>query len=248
LRRSKAKASWATPIRAAAAASRCRREALIGAGVYVDDIDAALWSTLETLGGIGLAVLAVLAAAGWYISRSIAHPLGALQSKMEALATGNLAVEVATTDRRDEVGGMSRAVQVFKQNALAMERMRGEQEAMKRNAEAEKTKATRALADGFDRAVKGIVESLSAAASEMQLTAESMSGTAERTKDGVMAVSSACQQTSTNVQTVASASEELATSIGEIGSRVEQASRIVARATEVGERTNATVAGLVDAA
>jgi methyl-accepting chemotaxis protein len=223
-------------------------KALIGAGVYVDDIDAALWSTLKTLGGIGLVVLAVLAAAGWYISRSIAHPLGGLQTKMEALATGNLAIEVATTDRRDEVGGMSRAMQVFKENALAMERMRGEQEEMKRNAEAEKTKATRALADGFDRAVKGIVESLSAAAGEMQSTAESMSGTAERTKEGVMAVSSACQQTSTNVQTVASASEELATSIGEIGSRVEQASRIVARATDVGQRTNTTVAGLVDAA
>jgi methyl-accepting chemotaxis protein len=218
--------------------------ALIGAGVYVDDIDTAFWNALETLGGIGAAVLAVLAAAGWWISRNIARPLSALQLKMEALATGNLGVEIDATDRRDEVGGMGRAVQIFKENALAMERMRSDQEALKRTAETEKFEAMQNLADGFDRTVKAIVDSLSGAATEMESTAQSMSGTAERTKQGVLAVATVSQQTSANVQTVAGASDELSKSIAEIGSRVAQASVIVAGAAEAGERTNGTVESL----
>ena len=223
-------------------------KALIGAGVYVDDIDSAFWSTLGKLGGIGAVVLAIVAAAGWWISRSIARPLGALQSKMEALATGDLAVEIPDSDRRDEVGGMSRTVQVFKKNALAMAAMRDEQEEIKRKAAAQKTEAMQKLADSFDRTVMGIIDALAAAATEMESTARSMSGTAERTKSGVVAVSSVSQQTSANVQTVAGASEELSKSIAEIGSRVAQSSRIVAGAAETGQRTNGTVENLAETA
>ncbi|MEI9987023.1 MAG: cache domain-containing protein [Aliidongia sp.] len=156
--------------------------ALIGAGVYVDDIDAAFWNALGVLSAIGAAVLALLALAGWLISRNIAQPLSALQGKMEALATGNLAVEITDTGRRDEVGGMTRAVLVFKENALAVERLRTEQEELKHKAAAQKTEAMHALADSFDHTVMTIVQSLETAAAEMETTARSMSGTAARTK------------------------------------------------------------------
>ena len=222
--------------------------ALIGAGVYVDDIDAAFWGALVRLSAIGLAVLAVLAVAGWLISRNIARPLAALQAKMEALATGDLAVEIADSDRSDEVGGMSRAVQVFKENAQAVERMRVEQEELKQKALIQRTEAMQALADGFDRTVMGIVDSLAAAAAEMETTARSMSGTAIRTKEGVLAASSVSQQTSANVQAVAGASEELSKSIAEIGKRVARASEFIGEAAETGERTNETVESLAGAA
>jgi methyl-accepting chemotaxis protein len=222
--------------------------ALIGAGVYVDDIDAAFWSALAKLSAIGLALLAVLAVAGWLISRNIARPLAALQGKMAALATGDLAVEIAESDRRDEVGGMSRAVQVFKENAQAVERMRTEQEELKRRALIQKTEAMQALADSFDRTVMGIVDSLATAAAEMETTARSMSGTATRTKEGVLAASSVSQQNSANVQTVAGASEELSKSIAEIGSRIAHASEIIGQAAATGQRTNTTVESLAGAA
>ena len=222
--------------------------ALIGAGVYVDDIDTAFWGALVRLSAIGLAVLAVLAVAGWVISRNITRPLAALQGKMAALATGDLAVELTDSDRSDEVGGMSRAVQVFKENALAVERMRVEQEELERRALIQRTEAMQALADGFDRTVMGIVDSLAAAAAEMETTARSMSGTAIRTKEGVLAASSVSNQTSANVQAVAGASEELSKSIAEIGKRVARASEFIGEAAEAGERTNETVESLAGAA
>jgi hypothetical protein len=42
--------------------------------------------------------------------------------------------------RKDEIGDMAKAVQVFKENAIAMDKMRTEQEEMKLRAEAEKKK------------------------------------------------------------------------------------------------------------
>jgi methyl-accepting chemotaxis protein len=222
--------------------------ALIGAGVYVDDIDAAFWNALGVLSAIGGAVLALLALAGWLISRNIAQPLSALQGRMEALATGNLAVEIADTGRRDEVGGMTRAVLVFKENALAVERLRTEQEELKQKAQTQKTEAMHALADSFDHTVMTIVQSLETAAAEMETTARSMSGTAARTKEGVLAASSVSHQTSANVQTVAGASEELSKSIAEISSRVALSSRIVGEAAETGQRTNDTVESLAQTA
>jgi methyl-accepting chemotaxis protein len=222
--------------------------ALIGAGAYVDDIDAAFWRALATLSTVSVAVLAVLALAGWAISRNIARPLSALQSRMEDLATGNLSVEIPESGRRDEVGGMTRAVVVFKENALAVRRLQAQQEAMKHEAAAQKTREMQALADSFDRTVRAIVDQLSAASAEMETTARSMSGTAQRTKVGVLAAATVSHQNSANVQTVAGASEELSKSIAEIGARVADSTRIVSVAAETGQRTNITVESLAAAA
>ena len=222
--------------------------ALIGAGAYVDDIDAAFWRALATLSGVSVAVLAVLALAGLAISRNIARPLAALQIRMEDLATGNLAVEILDSGRRDEVGGMTRAVVVFKENALAVRHLQAEQEAMKHEAAAQKTREMQALADSFDRNVGAIVDRLSAASAEMETTARSMSGTAQRTKEGVLAAATVSHQNSANVQTVAGASEELSKSIAEIGARVSESTRIVSVAAETGQRTNITVESLAAAA
>ena len=153
--------------------------ALIGAGAYIDDIDAAFWRTLGVLSAVSVAVLALLALAGWAISRNIARPLAALQGQMAELATGNLSVAVPETGRRDEVGGMTRAVLVFKENAQAVARLQAEQEATKRETAEQKAQAMQALADRFDRTVGAIVDHLAAASAEMENTARSMSGTAQ---------------------------------------------------------------------
>jgi methyl-accepting chemotaxis protein len=218
--------------------------ALIGAGAYVDDIDTAFWQALAVLSAVSAAVLALLALAGWLISRNIARPLSSLQVRMADLATGNLAVEIPDTGRRDEIGGMTRAVLVFKENAQAVARLQAEQEATKREAAEQKAAAMQALADGFDRTVGAIVDRLAAASAEMETTARSMSGTAQRTKEGVMSAATVSHQNSANVQTVAGASEELSKSIAEIGARVGESTRIVSEAADTGQRTSETVDSL----
>jgi methyl-accepting chemotaxis protein len=63
--------------------------------------------------------LAVLLA--WLLTRGIATPLRSMTSAMGRLAQGDLATAVTGGDRRDEIGAMARAVQIFKDNALALD-------------------------------------------------------------------------------------------------------------------------------
>jgi methyl-accepting chemotaxis protein len=69
------------------------------------------------------AVLSALAAGliGWMMSRAISAPLVSLTGVMEKLAAGTMTVEVGNLQRGDEIGAMSRSVQVFKDQGLKLE-------------------------------------------------------------------------------------------------------------------------------
>jgi methyl-accepting chemotaxis protein len=84
------------------------------AGAYVDDIDAAFRALLLRLSLIGSAVILVTMLLAWFINRDVTQSLGRLRAAMDRLAKGDLATAVGDTDRRDEVGEMAAAVQVFK--------------------------------------------------------------------------------------------------------------------------------------
>jgi methyl-accepting chemotaxis protein len=222
--------------------------ALIGTGVYIDDIDAQFRTVLLQLGLTALALIAVTAAILFGIGRNITGALRSLKDKMAKLAAGDLAIAITEVDRGDEIGDMAKTVQVFKDNAGAMQRLQTEQAALKDQTEREKQQMMADLADDFERRVGGIVGALSGAASQMQTTARSMSSTAEDTREKSLAVATAADQATANVQTVAAASEELSASITEIGRQVAHASTVSKKAAEEGEKTNSTVAGLADAA
>jgi len=67
---------------------------------------------------IGSGLLVVIAGLGFLFSRSVTKPMGRLTHTMEALSKGELETEVKDTRRKDELGAMARAVEVFKQNAI----------------------------------------------------------------------------------------------------------------------------------
>ena len=70
--------------------------------------------------GLLLASLLVGGLASFLISRSITRPIAALRHCMEALTHGDLSAEVPGTDRRDEVGDMAQALQIFKENSIQL--------------------------------------------------------------------------------------------------------------------------------
>jgi len=195
---------------------------------------------------IGAVVLSLLV--GFTLARGIATPIARMTTAMNSLAGGNLSTDIPARGRKDEVGAMAEAVQVFKDNALEMKRLQEEQEAQKARAEQEKKAAMQKLADDFQASVGGIISLLSSATTELQSTAESMSATAEETNRQSTAVAAASEQASRNVQTVASAAEELSASITEISRQVNTSSDVAGRAVDQAERTNKQVEGLAEAA
>jgi methyl-accepting chemotaxis protein len=218
--------------------------AFIATGVYIDDIETEYRSILGRLGLLDAAIMAVVGAIALAVNRNIAGALGSLQIEMAQLAKGDLATTISKSARTDEIGDMAKAVQVFKDNAVAMQRMQREEAANKQRAEAEKRAVLANVANGFEQNVKSIVDALASAAAAAQGTAQSMSGMADGTRRRALAVASGATEASANVQTVASASHELSASIDEIARQVARASAIASSAAAEGDRTNADVARL----
>ena len=182
------------------------------------------------------------------IARSIARPIDAMTAAMSELAQGRLETEVPAQGRRDEIGAMSAAVRVFKENGLAMRRLEQEQERQAAAAEAEKQAAMNQMADAFEASIGGVVDNVAAASLEMEASAQSLSQIAERTTGQAVIVRGATEEAAGNVQTVAAASEELAATVGEIARQVAASNDIARRAVAQAEDTNGRVQGLSSAA
>ncbi len=204
-------------------------------------------SMIVSLVVLGVALI-VVGGAFWLIVSRVTRPLESMRAAMASLADGNKEIEVPGLGRRDEIGAMAEAVDVFRQNAIEMERLQAAQAERDRLAQEEKRKAMNDLADAFLASVGGVVEIVSSAAGEMESTAQSMTSTAEETNNRAMTVSAAAEQASTNVNTVASSAEELSSSISEISRQVQEAARVAAAAVTNAEQTNAMVEGLANTA
>ncbi len=199
-----------------------------------------------TIGAVLLA-LGMCALIAVYVSRSISKPLAAMTAAMRRLAAGELEIGVPATARGDEIGQMAGAVQVFKQNAIDARRLAAEQ-ASEQARKQERQAAIERHIGAFEGVVRGALDVLGAAASDMRATSEGMSTIAEETSAEAKTAASAGEHASTNVQAVATATEELSTSVAEIGHQVEQSTQVAERAVGEASNTNTTVQGLSDAA
>jgi methyl-accepting chemotaxis protein len=116
------------------------------------------------LGFITVVVLGYFAIRSWLVM-----PMQELVGTMQTLADGNLSANIEGTDRRDEVGTMAKAVQIFKDNELKARRLeedaaqvRDQSEADRQRAAeidrrraAEMTEATSGLANGLKHMANG---------------------------------------------------------------------------------------------
>ena len=150
--------------------------------------------------------------------------------------------------RTDEFGTVARALNLTK---AALLEAHNREEAQKA-AEVERVEQRRAernrMAEHFETSVGAVVETVSAAAAEMQSTAQAVSGTADQTSRQSTAVAAAAEQASANVQTVASAAEELSSSISEISRQVAQSTQVAGAAVAEVDGANQKVQGLAEAA
>jgi methyl-accepting chemotaxis protein len=199
-----------------------------------------------TIAGVG--TLAGIAVALFIGIAGLARPLAALKQVMERLARNDLSVEVTNKDRRDEVGDMARTLDVFKQGAVEIERMKKEQaESERLAAEVRRADVTK-LADSFEGAVGEIIDTVSSASTELEASANVLADAAHRTQEVTSIVASASEEASTNVQSVASATEELASSVTEISRQVQLSSQIANDAVQQAQVANQRVGELSECA
>ena len=205
----------------------------------------ALLRLAGAVGGLFL-VLATTAGATAVFTRRVMTPLTGLIQIMARLAAGEHALTVPACDRRDEIGGMARAVEVFKNGLVEAERLSTAQTAAEQVRRQRADAIERLLAD-FEAMAAGVLGAVGTASGALDTTAQGMAAIAQRTNAEAHTASTAAETTTVNVQTVAAAAEEMTGSISEIGRQVTRSAEITGKAVAEAEHTNATVHSLEEA-
>ena len=220
---------------------------VIGTGTYIDDLNTIYWSNLQALLTSAFLVLLAITVISVWLALSITRPINSIVATMLTLAKGTFDIEVDRTERSDEIGEMSRALLVFRNNGLERAQLREQQEAQKLEAERVQRQMLLDMADHFDQSVGSVFDQVKLAVSQLGDETKILANRAKENSDRVDSISSAMEEASVNVETVAGASEEMTASISEIACQVDESSKVAQTAVEEVQKASGVVSTLSDA-
>ncbi|MEP3631247.1 MAG: methyl-accepting chemotaxis protein [Hyphomicrobiales bacterium] len=200
---------------------------------------------IELMITIGVAL--IISFSIWYTTRQVSSSLVQMIEIMSKIVDGDVKIKVANVERKDEIGDMAKALQVFQTNMAETKRLREEQ--VGEHMVKEKRQATvDQEIDAFEKSATTTIENVSVAVEQMNSLAGSLARTSTETLTKTSNVSAASVKSSQNVQTVASAAEELSISIQEIARRVDESAEMSKGAVKTADTTTSRVQSLTEAA
>ncbi len=208
-----------------------------------DETDA----TTRSVAIVFIFALVILSVAVTLITRGITRPINHLTTIMRALAARDLSVELPAVTRADEIGQMTEAVRVFKDNAIENTRLteaKAREQAARDRRQAEIDQHTR----DFGASISGVMNSLVRSAHDMRSAAMDMSDVGKQTIVTTGEAVAGARTSAQDLNTVAVAAEEMSTSINEISQQVAHVTTAVTLAVQQAAATDAKVTGMADAA
>ena len=208
----------------------------------------------EEIAFFSVAVYAVIAAAllltalGFFVLfRRVIRPVAGVTGIMTRLASGDLHAKAEGAERRDEIGDMVRAVEVFRGNLVETERMRIQQAEDAAKAEEHRRASLREMARGVEAEASSAVMRVSSEATAMARLADAMSGSVSNVTEQCQGVAAAAQQAMMSATSVTAATQQFSASIQEVSLQLSNARKITAATVETSERTRAAVTNLAEA-
>jgi len=192
------------------------------------------WTTAVTFKFIAFCTIGSIIIGGilaLFIGNGIAGPIARTTDDMKKLADGDTSFDVSGLDRKDEVGDMAQALEVFKENRIEADKLQKEQQESQQ-VQVERARSLEMLTSQFETEISELVNTLSSASEELNATAQSMSSIADETSSQSSSMSQVSQSTTQNIQTMAAATEELTASIRELS---EQATKTSSSSSEAAE-------------
>jgi methyl-accepting chemotaxis protein len=212
---------------------------------------------------LGAGVLTV-----WISTVKTARPLAALSRRMNALAAGDLTVEIVGRDRKDEIGDMARAVQVLKEHAIERLQLEAAATTSRRNVEDERERgaAERAksageqaevvkclsvglkslaegdlvvrLDQGFTPTYAQIRDDFNEAVGKLSAAIEAVASDADTMQSESQAISAAADDLSRRTEQQAGSLEETAATLDQVTDTVRKSAETANRARSVAEVAN----------
>jgi methyl-accepting chemotaxis protein len=235
----------------------------LGTGVYVDDISAMIWQRIYASSAVALAFLIVIGGFAGVVVIALSRRLDALGAAMTALAAGESDVALPTAGKDDEIGRMTEAVHVFKDNAVERVRLAAEaaQQRAAGEAERERTLAERTAAadeqaeavrrlgeglknlaagdlrnrlnEGFSEKYTQIRDDFNEAIDKLKETMAAVVSSADAIQSGTREISSASDDLSRRTEQQAASLEETAAALDEITATVKKSAEGANHAREV---------------
>ncbi len=230
----------------------------VGAGLWVDDVDAAFFGVLTGLATILVPAIVLLLVLIFFSARRVSQLLATSVDNMERIAAGDLSVEVKAQERGDEIGAIARAVQVFKDNAVALEaanrsRLELEEKAIKaKRREEEDVKKWTAAHNAFMVSFSGAFQRLSngecnfrlneALSSEYESLRHDLNATLEKLQMLLQSVSAIGRSIESSAQEISTGSDDLSRRTEQQAASIEQTAaalnEITATVKEAAEGAN----------
>ncbi len=196
---------------------------------------------------VGVSTLLIAVLLGYFISIGIIRPIRSIIDAMTHLASGDMQTSIPSTEQRNEIGDIAKAVMVFKQNAIERARLK---DATEREQEARITRQNNidAMIDSFRETSQAMLGTVVSTTNGMEETASALSANSTQTSSQAEEVARASNLASENIQAVAAAAEELSASILEIGRQTTNTSDVVQGAMSAAAEADSKVASLAHAA
>ncbi|WP_368744662.1 methyl-accepting chemotaxis protein [Desertibaculum subflavum] len=227
----------------------------------MDGIAAAVKGTVATSRTTGIAItvagIVLGALAAIFIATGLARPIVAMTAAMGRLANKEWETEVPARDRKDEVGQMAAAVEVFKQAGIENERLQADAEASRQQQEAEREDSRRrqeaqtAEAQAtLERRLRETEEAMRKAEAERAAEQERVRREAEAKRKADMNSLADAFEASVKqvVQTVGSASAQVLSSASAMAGTAEEANRQASAAASASEQASTNVQTVASAA
>ncbi|AWK85744.1 methyl-accepting chemotaxis protein [Azospirillum thermophilum] len=198
----------------------------------IEEVRSSAQAMRGMLVGAGLTIMALASACVVFLQWAMLGPLERVRRTMVALAGGRLDVTVGFEGRHDEIGHIADSVRVFQRSALENERLRADQDSLRRQAEEERRQALAAMADKVEQEARVAVDHVAEHTGRMSGNAAEMARSSLLVSDNAQEVAAAAADALQNAQAVAAATEQLSASIGDIGAQVASATAVTGRAVD----------------
>lgn len=217
---------------------------LIGTGVYMDDVDAAFKEVLIVNLGIGFAILAIVAALGFFIARGVLRQVGGEPtdaiSIMSRAAAGDLTVELKSAPSGSMLASLGTMVTSIRQ---MVSEIAHNATVLTSGAESIST-SSREVAQASQRQADA-TQSMAAAIEEMTVSINHISDSARSSQEDSITSARLSEEGHDRVDLASREIEEIETSVGNASERIqklekhaEQISSIVGVIKEIADQTN----------
>jgi methyl-accepting chemotaxis protein len=185
---------------------------------------------------------------GLWRALPIARRISRVVDSLVRLARGEKGVVLAEDTKQDDLGDMARALVVFKTQIDERSRLEREQHEAEQQAEEERTRSLRKMADAVEGELQDRVNAIAKDSEELSRDAGELAGISSDVSGNAQAVASAAEEATSNAASVSEFADQINRSLADVVTQVTEAKKAAVGAQEIAERTNVVVTRLQGAA